>query len=363
MADGTAIDDTLYNARPTLRFGEQPDERATALVERLSMSEGEGGLRSLELGLSNWASFDDGSAGYAFDASAQLRLGGPIEIYCGPVERPRELFRGHITGLESVHQRGQPPQLCVYAEDALLAARLQRRSAVHADQSPAAVFRAVAARLGLEVTVAALERPVATWVQVDETDLAFLRRLAGRLDADLQVAAGGLHVSPRSEVQRPPLRLDAGADLRSIRVFADLADQVTSVTARGWDAAAGSAVRAEVGAGSHLGPGRGRDGASLLRAAFGERPDNLGHCAVGSDAEARALAEAAFDHRARRLVRASGVTEGNPSLRVGATVTLTGLGQRYDNDYYVTATRHCYDLREGYRTEFSAECAYLGGTA
>lgn len=363
MADGTAIEDTLYSARPTLRFGEQPDLRASALIEDLLMTEGEGGLRALELRLSDWASFDDGSAGPAFENSAVVRLGGPVEVYCGPADRPRELFRGRITALEAIHRRGQPPQLCVHAEDALLAARLARRSSVYTDQSPAEVVRAVAGRLGLTPVVTALETPLQTWVQCDETDLAFLRRLLGRLDADLQIAGGELHVSPRSEVQRPPVRLDVGADLRAIRVFADLADQVTSVSVRGWDAAAGSAVRAVVTAGTHLGPGRGTPGAGVLREAFGARPDNLGHCAVGSEPEARALAEAAFDHRARRFLRATGTSEGNPSLRVGATVSLSGIGRAFDNDYYVVASRHRFDLHDGYRTEFDAECAYLGGPA
>ena len=362
MADGTAIDDTLYSARPTLRFAGEPDERATGLIERMVMVEGEGGLRSLQLGLSNWASGTDGDAGPAFEDSTRVRLGGAIEVYCGPVDRPRELFSGQITGLEPVFARGQPPQLNVYAEDALIAARLARRSKVYSEQSPADVVRAVASALGLEVTITALDAPVATWVQMDETDLAFLRRLLARFDADLQVVGTGLHVSPRSEVQRPAVLLNLGNDLRSLRVFADLADQVTSVSVRGWDAAAGSAVKAVASSGSHLGPGRGRDGATLLRDAFGERPDNLGHYAARSQNEAQALAEAAFDHRARRFLRANGITEGNPSLRVGATVSLSGLGSRYDNDYYVVSTRHCYDLREGYRTEFAAECAYLAGS-
>jgi phage protein D len=94
-----------------------------------------------------------------------------------------------------------------------------------------------------------------------------------------------------------------------------------------------------------------------------ERPENLGHLAVSTQEEAEALAEAAFDRRARRFLRASGVTEGNPDLRVGAHLTLTGLGERFANEYYVVETRHCYDRDSGYHTEFVAECAFLGGTA
>ena len=53
--------------------------------------------------------------------------------------------------------------------------------------------------------------------------------------------------------------------------------------------------------------------------------------------------------------------EGNAKLRVGSQVSLSGLDARFDNDYYVTDACHLFDTRQGYRTEFTAECAYLGG--
>jgi phage protein D len=361
--EGVATLDPIYQARPTLRFGGEPDVRASNLVESMMMEEGEGGLRALELELSNWVSTRDGGAEPAFDDGSVMRLGADIEVYSGEVDRPRELFRGVITAIEQVFQRGQPPLLRLCAEDALLAARLARRSRVYTDQSPADIVNTIAGELGLQAVVTALAGPVQTWSQIDETDLAFLRRLLARFDADLQVVGRELHVSPRADVERGRVSLDVDSDLHRISVCADLAEQVTAVQTRGWDAAAGSVVRAEVEQGSNLGPGSGRDGATVLRDAIGERADNLGHCAVHSQEQAQALAEAAFDHRARRFVRANGVTEGNPNLRVGTRLTLTGLGTRFDNDYYVVSSRHIYDLQDGYRTEFSAECAYLGGTA
>jgi phage protein D len=362
MAGGDSHD-PIYRARPTLRFAGEPDPRASELVQSMLMSEAEGGLRALELGLSNWASTRDGGAELAFGADSPLRLGAEIEVYGGEVDQPRELFRGHVTGLEAHHQRGRPPELLVFAEDALLGARLVRRSRVFRDQSPADIVREIASGLSLEPVVAGLDSPVQTWAQLDETDLAFVRRMLARFDADVQVVGRELHVSPRAQVRRADLTLSAEDDLRSINVCADLAEQVTSLSVRGWDATQGQAVKAELRAGTNLGPGRGRDGAAVLQEALGDRPDNVGHLAVRSQDEAQALAEAAFDRRARRFVRATGVTEGNPSLRVGVHLRLTGLGARFDNEYYVASTRHRYDLHEGYRTEFTAECAFVGEDA
>lgn len=355
--------DAIYRARPTLRFAGEADPRASELVQTMLMSEAEGGMRALELTLSNWASTRDGGAELAFGSDSLVRLGADIEVYGGEVDHPTELFSGHITGIEAHHERGKPPEILIFAEDALRGAQMVRRSRVFRDQAPADVAREIASGLSLQPVVAGLDAPVHTWAQLDETDLAFLRRMLARLDADVQVVGRELHVSPRSEVRRADVSLSAEEDLRSIQVCADLAEQVTSLSVRGWDAEQGRAVSAELRQGTNLGPGRGRNGAEVLQEALGDRPDNLGHLAVRSQEEAQALAEAAFDRRARRFVRATGVTEGNPGLRVGVHLRLSGLGGRFDNEYYVAGTRHRFDLEEGYRTEFTAECAYVGEDA
>lgn len=359
MTETSVSQSAVYRARPTVRLGGQEDVRASELLIKMRMEENEGGLSALELRFSNWASTRDGGAELGFDTGSALRLGAPIEVYAGDETEPREIFRGRVTALEADYRQGSPPELTVLAEDALQPARLARRSRVYTDQSPADVVRAVAGELGLRPVITGLESPRLTWAQVGESDLAFLRRLLARYDADLQIVGEELHVSPRSEVRRGALDLALYGQLARARITADLADQVTAVSTRGWDARGGIAVNGETSSGTHLGPGSGRDGAAVLRDAFGERGEHIGHVAVRSDAEARALTEAVYDLRARRFVRVDGTAEGNAQLRVGCHVTLTGLSQ-FDNTYYVVQACHLYDQRQGYRTDFVAECAYLG---
>jgi phage protein D len=82
---------------------------------------------------------------------------------------------------------------------------------------------------------------------------------------------------------------------------------------------------------------------------------------VATRDEAQAVAEAAFDLRARRFVTVDGTAEGNARLRVGSHVTLSALNSQFDNTYYVVRACHRFDVHQGYRTEFRAECAFLGG--
>lgn len=359
MTEATLSQTAIFNARPAVQVAGQPDERVAALLTSMRMEESEGGMSTLELHLSNWVATGNGGAEMAFDARSALKLGADLRVGTGDAAAPAEIFRGKVSAIEMVCNYGQPPELVVLAEDALTGARRVRRSKVYTDMAPADVFNAVAAELGLSPTVNGLATPTTTWAQLNETDLGFLRRLAARFDADLQITGTRLTVTPRQDVQRGTIDLTLNSQLARIRITADLADQVTATTATGWNAREGSAVSGSASAITHGGPGSGKSGVAFARDLFGARSEQVGAVVVSSDDEAQAVAEAALDQRARRFVRAEGTAEGNARMRVGAQVRLSGVSAQFDNTYYLVQACHLFDLRQGYRTEFRAECAYL----
>lgn len=358
MAEAAVSQSDVYSARPTVRVDGQEQRKITELVIGMHMSEHESGLSSLALRLSNVASETTGDADLAFEDESLIRLGSGIAVYGGDEVSPQEIFSGTVTGLEAEFPADGPPEIVVLAEDSLQAARMSRRTAVHEDLSIGDLARNVAAELNLQPAVAGFSDGVGTWIQLNESDLAFLRRLLRRYDGDLQIVGNELQVSPRSEVQRGSIELELYSQLRGARFIADLADQVTEVTASGWDAAAGRRVTA-TSSGVDSGPGSGRSGADILRDAIGARSEHLGHLAVTLDAEAQALANAAFDQRARRFVCLEGTTEGNPALRVGTHVTIRGVSSRFDNTYYIVSACHRFDMQRGYETDIKAECSRL----
>ena len=361
MPETTLAELAIYTARPTVRLNGQDDERLTQLLLAMEVTEQEGGMSSLELRLSNVASEAGGGASFAFEDNRALSLGAEIAIYAGDVSAPQEIFQGLITGLEAVLADDAPPELIVLAEDALQRARMARRTKLHENTTLADLAGAVAQSLGLTPKITELTQSVGTLMQLDESDLAFLRRTLARYDADVQVVGRELHVSPRGEVRRGAITLEMRSQLRSARVLADLSQQVTEVTVSGWDAKQGQRVLGR-SSGASPGPGQGARGADLLQRAVGDRAHHIAHLAVTTQEEAQATADAAFDARARRLVSLEAVAEGNPALRVGAHVSLSGLGARFDNTYYVVRACHRFDQEQGYKTAFEAECAFLGGS-
>ena len=345
--------------RPTIRVDEEEYAQVDELMVALEMTEKEGGLSALEMKLVNISSQDDHTSRFAFEDDEVLKLGARLTVYGGDVVAPGEIFRGVITGLEADYPTDDEPTLTVLAEDDFQRARMARRTRLYESVTIADVANAVARQIGLTPVIDGFSEDVGVQVQLNESDLAFLRRLLARHDSALQVVGDELHVAPRKDVARGTLELRLHSQLRRARVLADLAHQTTAVTAAGWDVASGRAIN-ESSLGANFGPGRGRKGSEVLRDAVGERSEHLGHLVVRTSAEARAVAEAAFDSRARSFVTVEGTADGNPALRVGTTVTLRGLGGRFENDYYVTLARHRWDSERGYETDFTAECAFLG---
>jgi phage protein D len=349
----------VYSAFPTVRIEGEDNQKVTGLVLEMEMIEREGGLSSLELHVSNIASDDTAGADFAFEDDEVLKLGAAIAIYAGDQTGPQEIFQGKITGLELVFEENQPPELVVLAEDAFQLARMKRVTKVHDDANIAALARELASDLSLTPVITGLDANIGVQVQINESNLAFLRRLAARYDADLQVVGTELHVSPLADVRRGEIELAVSGQLRSVRMLADLAHQVTEATSSGWDIARGERVTGAA-TGTNLGPGQGRTGAEILQDTLGERTEHVPNLAATTSDEAQAIADAVFDARARRFLTVRGEAQGNPALRVGTHVTITGAGPRFSNVFYVTEAIHRFNLESGYGTEFRAECAYLG---
>jgi phage protein D len=360
MPEQPLTQNAVYSAIPTVQIDGQANDKVTAQLLSIEMREQEGGMSSLEMRFSNFGSFSTGLADLVFEDGAVLKLGAAVLVYAGDASSPTEIFRGKITALEGRFPDSGPPDLVVLAEDALQGARMQRRTKNWDSATLTQIAQQVATNLGLTPVLAGLDANIGTQQQFNESDLHFLRRLLARYDADVQIVGAELHASPRSQAQRNSIEIDLNSQLKEVRVIADLSHQVTQVTATGWDYNQGQRISVTSQTTS-FGPGSGQAGKDWLQQALSTRSEQLGQFTSLNSQEAQALVDAEFAQRIRSFVVAHGVSEGNPNLRVGTYLQLAGLGPRFSNTYYTTATVHHFDTQGGYQTRFRAECAYLGG--
>jgi uncharacterized protein len=349
-------DAALISSRPAFEVDGQDQPELAAQLLALDIADEATGLARCEAEFGNWG-VSEGQVGFRYFDRRLLEFGKPLVVRLGD----ERLFEGRILGLQGRFGEGTPPTLRVLADDRLQDLRMTRRTRSFADLSDADLARRIAADHGLTPQVDAAGPTHRHLAQLNQSDLALLHERARAIDAELWVQGRTLHFQSRRARDAGRVELSWGGQLRRFDVTADLAGQRSEVAASGWDVGAKQAVRATASA-SVLGAELGSDdsGIAILQRALGERHETLAHAGAPSEAEARALAEAALRLAARRFVRGHGTAEPQAALRVGTALTLKGLGPLFNGRYVATAVRHRFDTTHGLRTEFEAERPGLG---
>lgn len=351
-----------YVATPRLTVGGDDQPQFAENLLTLQVESDIVGMSRCVLTARNWGQRDGGPA-YLYDDRCLLDFGAELCVAIGP--DGTKVFRGLISAIAADYPSDSAAQVSVWAEDDLYDLRMTRRTRTFADSSLADIADTIAGEHGLQarVDVGRVQRSVAA--QLNQSDLAFLRTLARREDAEVRLDGTDLHISRRPDrgAGEDAPRLTYGGNLLSFRVRADLADQVSEVRATGWSVADKNSIDEACDAaelGSELGGLT--SGSNILENSLGRRIEPLVRAVPLESAEARALAKAAYLERARRFVTGTAVTGGTPQARVGGVVELAGLGRMFDGRYTVTRVRHRFDLATGLRTQLEVERPGIGGT-
>jgi len=342
-------------ARPTLEIEGQREATLMSALQSLLIVESGDGLYRCEATFGNWGGGQ--RAGFQHFDRSKLEFGKAFAVKLGDAT----LFDGRISAITAVFPEGGPAQVGMCAEDRLQDLRMTRRTRSFDDKSVADVIRSIANDHGLQPQVDLSGETYKLLAQVNQSDLAFVRDLARREDAQVWVEGTNLKAAQRAQRSGATVELAWGGQLREFHASADLAHQRTKLVAAGWNAgdkeaakheATESAIQAELNGGT--------SGAQTLQSAFGERADTLAHALPTTGAEARVLAEASFRYLARRFVVGRGVAETKAELRVGAKVKLGSVGPLFEGEYTVTDVRHRFDARAGLRTEFLCDRPSIG---
>lgn len=345
----------VQGARPSVEIDGSRDATLTASMLTLDVVDSADGMARCEILFGNWGGPE--RPGFQHFDRSKLDFGKAITVTLGD----EALFEGRISAIAARFPDGGPPQIGISAEDSLQELRMTRRTRCFAEARLGDVARRIAGDHGLQAQVDVDGEHHAVLAQVNQSDLAFLRDLARREDAQIFVQGKTLKVTTRPKRDGGTVQLAWAGTLRQFSVRADLAHQRTSLVASGWNVADKQAARHEADeAAVRAELGRGESGVATLRRAFGARADTLAHGQPCDGGEARALAEASLRHLARRFVVGDGVAEGRADLRVGTKLTLSGLGPLFEGDYTLTHLHHRFDVKSGLRTEFRCDRPWLG---
>jgi uncharacterized protein len=157
--------------------------------------------------------------------------------------------------------------------------------------------------------------------------------------------------------------LEWGKSLIDFKPTFSTADQVQSVTVRGWNQGGGSRIR-EVAHISDLNEFQDCYVFNLLAKSGEDSSNNRASVQVRQPvftaAQAHQRARAILSEKLKELVTVTGTTIGLPDLRSGKRIQIKGLGLRLEGTYFVTETTHTIG-DAGYTTKFSARLEAGGG--
>jgi phage protein D len=324
----------------------------------LEISEGTDGLRTMKANLVAVGGDATGPQAKVNYLDGQIvDFGTAISVALGPDGNQHVVFEGVISGLEAVYGDGTPPLVLVYAEDALMRLRMTRRMRTYKDVTDADIARQIADSHGLQSDVSADGPRFSVVQQVNQSDLAFLRERARRIQAELWCEDRTLRFSTRNRRPGTEVQLIRGGNLVSVRLLADLAHQRSEVMVSGYDAAAASVIDERVGNEAIASEvASGRTGPQVVASALGASQAIRFREVAQSGEQARAWARAEMLRRARAFVTVEGLTRGSPEMVVGSIVEFQDVGQPFEGGgYYVTRICHSYDHASGLRTRFEAE--------
>ena len=358
----TTTTTTAVQVQPTLAIdGTENLELSNRMVE-MTITDDQTGLYRCEVQFDNWGNVD-GEVGYVLSDRRLVDFGKELSVSYGPDND--QLFTGRIMGIEGLFLADGSRLLRVLVEDKLQDLRMTRRTRHFGGGDDGAVtdedvINQIAQDHGLTAELDIETVSHKRLAQVNESDLAFLRRRARALDADIWLDEDVLHMVARHRHPREPNVLRYQSELMEFVVLADLAEQRTAVRVSGWDATSKEAVSHEATESaiqSELGDLL--SGVSLL----GElgKKEVIAHTVALDSSEAEARANAFFRMRARRFVMGTAVVKTLGRYHVGDYVTFRELDVLFDGDYVITRVQHLFDrVGGGMRTELLVERPGIG---
>lgn len=285
---------------------------------------------------------------FAFGAAVKVSLG------YGEPSKLEPMIEGVITEIAAGFTDSDTPTLTISGYDKLFPLRLNRTSR-HWDKAKISdAVSAVASANSLSADVGSTGTVETSLDQTQESDLAFIERMAELSGSIFYMRAGKFHFGPRSN-RSSALELPWAQGLERFSPSANLANQVSAVEVHGWSAIDGAAIVGKARRGDESGrDGQRKSGGDWLATALGGGSIIQVSAPVRDQAEADARALAILEARAHEFVTGEGECVGVPTILPDTRLSLSGFGRAFSKAYYVSEATHRFD-DSGYRTRFAVQ--------
>jgi phage protein D len=297
------------------------------------------------------ATFPVGQEGQAEPIDQQpFKIGSALEVRLGSRDEltTASLFKGEVVTLEPNFGPGGV-ELTVRGFDRSHVLMRSRHSQTFQNQTSSDIVSKIVRDAGFSPNCDP-SGDVHDFMQQDnESDWDFIWRLADRVGFEFVVEDQTAYF--RKPTAKGAIGLSWPGQLHSFTPRVTAIQQVHEVTLRAGDPKANSPISVSVSSPdqiAEIGVSRGE-----VVSAFGAASAHIATEPVKSQSEGQAVAQALLNLLANAYVAAEGVTDGDPRIKAGAKVQISGVGQKFSGTYRVASATHV--LRGGgtYETRFA----------
>ena len=307
------------------------------------------GMFSLEL--ANW---DTIKGQVTWSDSDRLDIGNLVEIKMGYQSNLKNLITGEITGLEPEFSQNSFPTVIARGYDFRHRLLRGRKTRSFAKMKDSDIASKIATEQGLSGQVKDSKVKLDYVLQANQTDLDFLQERSRRIGYEIFVENKTLYFQPHQNNQQKVLTLKWDENLIEFSPRLSTMTQVGQIEVHSWNPKQKKALIGKAAIGSETTTMNGStSGPKEAKKAFGKATHTIVSEPVSTQAEADQIAKGQFNDMALAYITGEGICVGQPDLRAGKTIEVTGIGKRFSGLYYVTSATHTYSKESGYRTEFS----------
>jgi phage protein D/phage baseplate assembly protein gpV len=280
-----------------------------------------------------------------------FQIGAQLEVKLGSTEESvtTTLFKGEIVTLEPDFQAGGVAMV-VRAYDKSHRMMRRRKQRTFLNQTSSDIVKKIATEYGFSVDATSSGGPHKFILQNNETDWDFIWRLARRMGFEFVVTDatkarfGPPELSEEVELSYPD-------DLHSFRPRITSVQQVEKVNVRGFDSESKKEVTRTKDSPNQL-TKAGIERSTVASKFKGDSLEIAGQ-SFSSVEEADAIAQSMLDQLANGYLAAEGSCHGNPKIKAGSKLKITGVGKNFSGTYRVAKATHLIGTAGGYTTEFS----------
>jgi len=296
--------------------------------------------------------YQDGSAStsdFPLSNSDHFVPGAEIEILAGAPNKPVVLFKGLIDRHELKVRTNSAAQLIITCKHKAIKLTVGRKSAYFFEQTDSDVISGIFDAAGITADVAPSSVAHKQLVQYHATDWDFCLMRAQANGLAILTKEDKIAVSTPEISGNPVVTLQYGATILEMDLQLDSRHQYSAVKSVSWDIANQELIETEAEDPGFTSPGN--LGSSDLAEVIGLESYRLIHPQADEE-ELQSWADAQWVYSQANRVNGRIKCEGIGDINVGDSVTLSGVGERFNGDAYVSAVRHDFDSVQGWKSNF-----------